>query len=65
MAGADRVKAPCSATASEPATSDLVNLALNLFSQGVDPELDIGNIDELRRVTEYATASRSAPGIPT
>jgi 2-isopropylmalate synthase len=31
-----------------------VNLALNLFSQGVDPELDITDIDHLRRVTEYA-----------
>jgi 2-isopropylmalate synthase len=31
----------------------VVTLALNLFSQGVDPELDISDIDELRRVAEY------------
>ena len=33
---------------------DLVNLAMNLFSQGVDPRLDISDIDSLRRVAEYA-----------
>ena len=32
---------------------DLVTLAMNLFSQGVDPELDISDIDALRRVAEY------------
>ncbi|MHB8060015.1 MAG: alpha-isopropylmalate synthase regulatory domain-containing protein, partial [Gaiellaceae bacterium] len=33
---------------------DLVNLAKNLFSQGIDPELDVSDIDALRRVAEYA-----------
>src|ERR1019366_1947941 len=33
---------------------DVVNLALNLFSQGVDPELDIRDIDKARHVAEYA-----------
>jgi 2-isopropylmalate synthase len=32
---------------------DVVNIAMNLFSQGVDPELDISDIDALRRVAEY------------
>jgi 2-isopropylmalate synthase len=32
---------------------DVVTLALNLFSQGVDPELDFTDIDEARRITEY------------
>src|SRR5690606_29720654 len=32
---------------------DVVTLAMNLFSQGVDPELDITDIDALRRVAEY------------
>jgi 2-isopropylmalate synthase len=32
---------------------DIVTLAMNLFSQGVDPGLDISDIDELRRVAEY------------
>jgi len=33
---------------------DVVTLALNLFSQGVDPELDIRDIDKARHVAEYA-----------
>jgi 2-isopropylmalate synthase len=32
---------------------DVVTLAMNLFSQGVDPELDMSDIDALRRVAEY------------
>ena len=43
----------CSATASAPATSTWSTLAMNLFSQGIDPELDITDIDALRRVAEY------------
>ena len=46
-------RARCSATASAPATSDLVTLALNLFSQGIDPEIDFSDIDEVRRTVEY------------
>jgi 2-isopropylmalate synthase len=34
---------------------DLITLALNLFTQGVDPELDISNINELIRMAEYCT----------
>jgi 2-isopropylmalate synthase len=32
---------------------DLVTLALNLFSQGIDPGLDFSDIDEARRIVEY------------
>ncbi len=53
MAGADRVEGRCSATASAPATSTSINVALNLLTQGIDPELDISDIDALRRVAEY------------
>jgi 2-isopropylmalate synthase len=31
----------------------LVTLALNLFSQGIDPQLDLSDIDEIRRTVEY------------
>src|SRR5207244_10553249 len=34
-------------------TGDVVPSAINLFSQGIDPELDITDIDALRRVAEY------------
>ena len=31
----------------------LVTLGLNLFSRGVDPQIDFSNIDEIRRTVEY------------
>jgi len=41
-AGADRVEGTLFGNGERTGNVDLVNLALNLFSQGVDPELDIG-----------------------
>ena len=64
MAGADRVEGTLFGNGERTGNVDLVNLALNLFSQGVDPELDIGNIDELRRVTEYANRLPISPRHP-
>src|SRR4051794_19703850 len=54
MAGADRVEGTLFSNGERTGNVDVVNLAMNLFSQGVDPELDISDIDALRRVTEYA-----------
>jgi 2-isopropylmalate synthase len=53
MAGADRVEGTLFGQGERTGNVDLVTLALNLFSQGVDPELDISDIDGLRRVAEY------------
>ncbi|MEN3315213.1 MAG: 2-isopropylmalate synthase [Acidimicrobiaceae bacterium] len=53
MAGADRVEGCLFGNGERTGNVDLVTLAMNLFSQGVDPELDIGDIDALRRVAEY------------
>jgi 2-isopropylmalate synthase len=53
MAGADRVEGTLFGNGERTGNVDVVTLAMNLFSQGVDPELDITDIDELRRVTEY------------
>jgi len=53
MAGADRVEGTLFGNGERTGNLDLVNVALNLFSQGVDPELDISDIDALRRVAEY------------
>ena len=53
MAGADRVEGTLFGNGERTGNVDVVTLAMNLFSQGVDPELDISDIDELRRVTEY------------
>jgi 2-isopropylmalate synthase len=54
MAGADRVEGTLFGNGERTGNLDVINVALNIFSQGVDPELDITNIDNLRRVTEYA-----------
>jgi 2-isopropylmalate synthase len=53
MAGADRVEGCLFGNGERTGNVDLVTLALNLFSQGVDPKLDLSDIDRLRRVAEY------------
>ena len=53
MAGADRVEGTLFGNGERTGNVDVVNLAMNLFATGVDPELDISDIDALRRVAEY------------
>jgi 2-isopropylmalate synthase len=53
MAGADRVEGTLFGNGERTGNVDVVTLALNLFSQGVDPKLDLRDIDHLRRVAEY------------
>ncbi len=53
MAGADRVEGTLFGNGERTGNVDVVTLAMNLFSQGVDPELDVTDIDALRRVAEY------------
>ena len=53
MAGADRVEGTLFGNGERTGNVDVVTIAMNLFSQGVDPELDITDIDALRRVAEY------------
>jgi len=54
LAGADRVEGTLFGNGERTGNVDVVNLALNLFSQGVDPELDVSDIDKARHVAEYA-----------
>ena len=54
MAGADRVEGTLFGNGERTGNVDVVTIALNLFTQGVDPELDISDIEEARRVFEYA-----------
>ena len=54
MAGADRVEGTLFGNGERTGNVDLVTIALNLFTQGVDPELDISDIDAARRIFEYA-----------
>jgi 2-isopropylmalate synthase len=53
MAGADRVEGTLFGNGERTGNVDVVNLAMNLFMNGVDPELDITDIDKLRRTAEY------------
>ncbi len=53
MAGGERVEGALFGNGERTGNVDLVTLALNLFSHGVDPELDLSDIDEARRVVEY------------
>ena len=55
MAGADRVEGCLFGHGERTGNVDLVTLAMNLFSQGVDPMVDISDIDEIRRTVEYCT----------
>ena len=54
MAGADRIEGTLFGNGERTGNVCIVTLALNLFSQGVDPELDLSDIDEIRRIVEYA-----------
>ncbi len=54
LAGADRVEGTLFGNGERTGNVDVVNLALNLFSQGIDPELDISDIDKAKHIAEYA-----------
>ncbi|ASL45381.1 2-isopropylmalate synthase [Burkholderia sp. AD24] len=55
MAGADRVEGCLFGNGERTGNVDLVTLALNLYTQGVDPELDFSNINEVARTAEECT----------
>ncbi|MDO5048900.1 MAG: 2-isopropylmalate synthase [Actinomycetaceae bacterium] len=55
MAGADRVEGCLLGQGERTGNVDLITLGMNLFSQGVDPEIDLSNIDEMRRTVEHCT----------
>ncbi|WP_310528840.1 2-isopropylmalate synthase [Nocardioides sp.] len=54
MAGADRIEGTLFGNGERTGNVCIVTLGLNLFSQGIDPMLDFSDIDEIRRITEYA-----------
>ena len=53
MAGADRVEGCLFGNGERTGNVDLVTLALNLYTQGVDPELDFSDIGEVVKTVEY------------
>ena len=52
MAGAERVEGTLFGNGERTGNVDLVTLALNLFTQGVDPRLDFSQLDEAKRIVE-------------
>ena len=53
MAGADRLEGCLFGNGERTGNLDIVNVALNLYSQGVHPGLDFSDIDEIRRTVEH------------
>ncbi len=55
LAGADRVEGTLFGNGERTGNLDIVTMALNYFTQGIDPGLDFHNLKEIRRVAEFCT----------
>ncbi|MCH0540634.1 2-isopropylmalate synthase [Streptomyces sp. MUM 203J] len=64
MAGADRIEGCLFGQGERTGNVDLVTLGMNLFSQGVDPQIDFSQIDEVRRTAEYCSQMEVHPRHP-
>jgi len=64
MAGADRVEGCLLGNGERTGNCDLVTVALNMYTQGTDPQLDLSNIDEIVKTVEYATNIPVHPRTP-
>jgi 2-isopropylmalate synthase len=53
LAGADRIEGCLFGNGERTGNVDLVTLGMNMFSQGIDPEIDFSDIDHVRRTVEY------------
>jgi len=53
LAGADRIEGCLFGNGERTGNVDLVALGINLFTQGVDPQIDFSRLDEVRRTAEY------------
>jgi len=53
MAGADRIEGCLFGNGERTGNVDLVALGINLFTQGVDPEIDFSDLDEIKRTAEH------------
>src|SRR6266566_3838873 len=58
LAGAQRVEGCLFGNGERTGNVDLVTLALNLHSQGIDPMLDLSDIDDVRRTVEHCNRMR-------
>lgn len=64
MAGADRVEGTLFGNGERTGNVDVVTLALNMWTQGVDPQLDFHNINEIKEVYERCTKMQVPPRQP-
>lgn len=55
LAGADRIEGCLFGNGERTGNVDLVTLGMNLFSQGIDPQIDFSQMDEIRRTVEHCT----------
>lgn len=55
LAGVDRVEGCLFGQGERTGNVDLVTVGLNLFANGIDPQLDLSNVDEIRRTVEFCT----------
>lgn len=53
MAGADRIEGCLFGNGERTGNVDLVALGINLFTQGIDPQIDFSDIDQVKRTVEY------------
>jgi 2-isopropylmalate synthase len=53
MAGADRIEGCLFGNGERTGNVDIVALGINMFTQGIDPEIDFSNLDEIKRTAEY------------
>lgn len=64
LAGADRVEGTLFGNGERTGNLDIVNVALNMYTQGVDPELDFSNVSEVAAIYERLTGMKIDPRLP-
>lgn len=64
MAGADRVEGTLMGNGERTGNMDLVTMAMNLYSQGIDPKVDLSNMAEITDVVEACTEISTHPRHP-
>ena len=55
LAGADRVEGTLMGNGERTGNMDIITMAMNLYSQGIDPQLDMANMDEIIQTVKSCT----------
>jgi 2-isopropylmalate synthase len=64
LAGADRIEGTLMGNGERTGNMDLITMAMNLYSQGIDPELDLSIADEVVATVEECTQIKTHPRHP-